>query len=126
MDASDTLHRVICARGRADEAAGLASELLRSAQEAGITDPDVLGPLHQTFGECKLDTGALDVAELELREAWRLGEEGTVYTGDPCHQRRVALISALARVELAHGRAAEAAKWRARLPEAERTRAGSR
>jgi hypothetical protein len=115
--AADTLHSVIRARGRTAEATVLASELLRLASERGHSDPQVLAALHQTLGECHLDAGDVEAAASELGDAWRIAEEGAAYASDPYHPRRLALIAALARVDEARGRVAEAAAWRAQLPE---------
>jgi len=115
--AKDTLHCVIRARGRASEAAALATELLRIVSTWPISEPQVLAPLHQTLGECELDLGHVEKAAAELENAWRIAEEGAAYTSDPHHPRRLALIEALARVEDARNRPAEAATWRARLAE---------
>mgnify|MGYP003694351117 CR=1 FL=1 len=95
----DTLHCVIRARGRASEAAPLATELLQIMNGWKITEPQVLAPLHQTIGESELDLGELDAAATELGTAWRTAEEGGACTADPCHPRRVALMKALARVD---------------------------
>jgi serine/threonine protein kinase/tetratricopeptide (TPR) repeat protein len=114
--AADTLHDVIRARGRGEEAAALATELLRDVRERGISEEFALTMLHQTLGECALDVGDLETAAAELNEAWDVAEDGAAYAGDPCHPRRLALMAALARVEDARGHAAEAAAWRARLP----------
>jgi len=120
--AKDTLDCVIRARGRADEAAALAKELLRVVIAWGTSEAQVLSPLHQTVGECELDLGHFETAATELGDAWRIAEEGDAYTSDPCHPRRLALIEALARAEDARGRPTEAATWRARIAELAQTR----
>ena len=115
--AKDTLHCVIRARGRASEAAGLATELLRIVSTWGISEAQVLAPLHQTLGECEFDLGEIEAATSELEEAWRIAEDGAAYASDPYHPRRLALIEALARVADVRGDGARATAWRARLPD---------
>jgi hypothetical protein len=120
--AKDSLHCVLRARGRASEAATLATELLRVVSAFKISEPQVLAPLHQTIGESKLDLGELETAATELEAAWRIAEDGAAYAGDPCHPRRLKLLEALARVDDARGRTAEAAVWRSKLPDSVKAR----
>ena len=109
--------KLVGASERSSEAATLATEILRDVGARGISEPQVLAALHQTLGECEFDAGEIEPAACELGDAWRIAEEGAAYASDPYHPHRLALIEALARVEDARGHTAEAAEWRARLPD---------
>jgi tetratricopeptide (TPR) repeat protein len=112
--AADTLNAVICARGRPQEAEGLARELLRAADEQGVTEPIVLVALRHTLGQCLMEQGRLAEAQTQLLSAWSNAENDPT-SNDPYDPRRLALIRDAVRLFEAQGDTERAAEFRARL-----------